>query len=270
MQQGLPAVALPLIDIGPCTAPAAASALAKAQTQWRQGHWKAAMFVSSNAVRHFFDKKTPLPLDGIDFAAIKSRAWAPGPGTALALQTAGIPDNCIDSPVANAEQFDSESLWQQVQHQVQPGDAILIVRGDSPAPQQASHTTGNKTGAQGTQNTTQDTTQGTGREWLSTQIIAAGATVSTVATYQRQPAHWNSTQIQLASLAAQDGSIWLFSSSEGLHWLAQRLPNASWQNAKAITTHPRIAATAQSLGFGRVQICRPALADVIASIESIL
>jgi uroporphyrinogen-III synthase len=259
MQQGLPAVTLPLIDIGPCAAPAAASALAKAQTLWRQGHWKAAMFVSSNAVRYFFDQKKALPLDDIDFLAIKSRAWAPGPGTALALQNAGIPEKCIDSPVASAEQFDSESLWQQVQCQVQPGDAILIVRGDSPAPHQASNT-----------KDTQGTTQGAGREWLSAQIIAAGATVSTVATYQRQPARWNTAQTQLASQAAQDGSIWLLSSSEAICWLAERLPDISWQHAQALTTHPRIACAAQAMGFGHVQICRPALADVIASIESAL
>ena len=221
------------------------------------------MFVSSNAVRYFFGQKKALLLDIIDLSAIKSRAWAPGPGTALALQKAGIPHQCIDSPASHAEQFDSESLWQQVQHQVQPGDAILIVRGDSPAPEPTAMEPSGKS------RHTPDAL-GAGREWLSAQIIAAGATVSAVATYQRQPAQWNNTQTQLANQAAQDGSMWLFSSSEALYWLAQRLPHAPWHKAKALTTHPRIAATAQSVGFGHVQMCRPALADVIASIESTL
>jgi len=58
--------------------------------------------------------------------AMQTRAWAPGPGTARALQQAGWPAARLDSPPTEAAQFDSEALWQRVAPQVRPGARVLI------------------------------------------------------------------------------------------------------------------------------------------------
>ncbi len=70
----------------------------------------------------------------------------------------------IDGPAADATQFDSEALWQQVHPQVGPGDRVLIVRGRSrPAARKPGH----------------------GRDWLARQIAAAGGHVDFVVAYER-------------------------------------------------------------------------------------
>ena len=51
---GIPAVALPLIAIDPCASPTAQQALARAYA--RRAQYKALMFVSGNAVFHFFEQ----------------------------------------------------------------------------------------------------------------------------------------------------------------------------------------------------------------------
>lgn len=109
---GIAAVALPLIAIGPCTAPEAIHALEAARA--RSGSYRALMFVSGNAVTYFFGSKQAVALVESSPIAIKTRAWAPGPGTAWALAEAGVPAALIDGPAPDAPQFDSEALWQQV------------------------------------------------------------------------------------------------------------------------------------------------------------
>ena len=66
----------------------------------------------------------------------------------------------------------------------------------------------------------------------------------------------------------EDGSVWLLSSSEAVAHLAEALPDQHWGAAHALATHPRIAEAARAAGFGTVRECRPALEDVVASIES--
>jgi len=204
------------------------------------------MVVSSNAAQHFFDQNTALALTGKAQAAIKTRVWSPGPGTARALQALGLDAACIDQPAADATQFDSESLWAQVHHQIGPGDAVLIVRGTEAGAHQ----------------------QGTGRDWLAQQITAAGGRVDFVVAYTRGAPGWTEAQRMQARQAASDGTLWLLSSSQALDNLRAALPDQAWNQAHALATHPRIAQTARALGFASVHECRPALADVAASIES--
>jgi uroporphyrinogen-III synthase len=249
--RGVNAVALPLIAIGPCTDAAARQALARAQHDLAQ--YRALMFVSGNAVTHFFELKPNWPpeLTGQAPAAINTRAWAPGPGTVRALEQAGVPRSAIDGPAPDAPQFDSESLWAQVAPQIRPGDRVLIVRGRS-ATAQGAH----------------ESEQGTGRDWLARQIEAAGGQVDFVVAYQRGAPHWSAAEVALAQQAAHDGSLWLLSSSEAVTHLADALPGQHWGAAQALVTHPRIADAARAAGFGTVRECRPALEDVVASIES--
>lgn len=244
-REGIDAQALPLIAIGPCPDPEAQNALAAARASCAKA--RAVMFVSGNAVAYFFKANQPPALMEPAEHAPFPRAWAPGPGTVRALRQAGVDPARIDSPAMLAAQFDSEALWARVQDQIRPGDRVLIVRGtsgDAPSP------------------------QGQGRDWLAQQILQAGGTVDFVVAYARSAPTWSAAKRTQAQDAAHDGSLWLFSSSEAVANLQQLLPHIDWHTAQALTTHPRIAQAAQSAGFGRVQTCRPALAEVVASIKS--
>ena len=246
---GIHAVALPLIAIGPCTNLAARQALAQAHA--RLASYRAVMFVSGNAAPYFFEQNRAPALYGQAPTAIKTRAWSPGPGTAAALQAAGVSPGCIDGPAVDATQFDSEALWQQVHGQIRPGDRVLIVRGRS-ATSEGAH----------------ESAQGSGRDWLAQQIMAAGGQVDFVVAYQRGAPRFSAAEVALAQQAASDGTLWLLSSSEAVAHLAEALPHQPWRAARALATHPRIAQAARDVGFGAVRECRPALPDVVASIES--
>lgn len=240
--RGLRAEALPLIEIA---APRAGL------QHLGQTPWRALMFVSGNAVQHF--ATTP----GAQACLGAARCWAPGPGTARALLAAGVPAERIDTPPAEAGQFDSEHLWPLVQAQIRPGDTVLIVRGiDAPAdptaalpPEQAG--------------------RGSGREWLSQRITEAGGQVSHHVAYERRPPAPDGRLRERALAAAGDGTVWLFSSSEAVRNLQSWLPESGWQGARALVTHPRIGEAAARAGFGQVLATRPTLADVAASIESL-
>ena len=243
---GFDPLLLPLIDIGPVTDPHAVQALHQA---WQQvPRCVGVMFVSGNAVAHFFAQKPAETLGGKSWPAIKNRAWATGPGTVRALLRAGVAAHLLDSPAHDAGQFDSEALWAVVQRQVLPGDQVLIVRGADAA------------GA---------ATQGVGRDWFAARVAAAGAQVNFAVAYQRAAPVFTEAQQREAEAAAVDGSVWLFSSSEALANLQAWLPHQSWAHARAVATHARIAAAAKQLGFGVVCESRPLLASVVASIESL-
>ncbi|QEA14008.1 uroporphyrinogen-III synthase [Comamonas flocculans] len=243
-QQGIAALALPLLAIRALSVPALRQGLQQARQ--RSGDYQALMFVSGNAVRHFFEQNTAQTLAGPAPAAIKTRCWAPGPGTVRALQSCGVPAALIDGPHDHAAQFDSEALWQQVAPQIGPGTRVLVVRGTGD-PQCA---------------------QGQGRDWLARRLAAAGARVDLIASYERCAPPLDESAQALARAAAGDGSLWLFSSSEALAHLPALAPGQDWSGARALATHPRIAEAARRAGFAQVRDCRPALADVAASIKS--
>lgn len=228
---GIEAIALPLLAIG---TPADDQPLRRAAAA--ADRYGALMFVSANAVHGFFACAPR-------FA--RTRAWAPGPATREALLAAGVPAARIDAPADDAGQFDSESLWQQVSDQLHAGDSLLLVRGSD---------------GEG---------RSQGREWLAQQLAARGVRVDTVVAYTRALPRWTADEQQAARAAAGDGSLWLFSSSEAAGNLQQLLPGQDWARARAVATHPRIAAAVRALGFGAVHECRPGFEDVVASIESI-
>ena len=253
---GHQALALPLIEVGPARH---LQPVLQAWAQWSE--WQAVMFVSAQAVRYFFDSQ-PAALRA-DAGQVTSptwangpRCWATGPGTHKALLQAGVPEACIDSPAADAAQFDSEALWQRVSAQVQAAKPVLIVRGHDVL---ETRTPAEPSNAQ----------VGTGRDWLAQQLQAAGASVEFVVAYERHASVWSAEQKVQACEAATDGSVWCFSSSQAIHNLGQNLPAQSWAKARCIATHPRIAQTAQALGFGEVQMSKPSLADVLVSLESL-
>lgn len=245
------AVALPLIVVA---AASEAQPVVDAGQRWPS--YAAVMFVSSHAVHFFFKQNSALALDLKGPIAPLTRAWATGPGTRAALLKQGVPLALVDTPAADAGQFDSEALWHTVQHQIKQGARVLIVRGDTSAPA-------------GPSADDADGNVGVGRDWLAQQLRLAGVSVDFVVAYQRGAPQWSTTERALAQAAASDGSVWLFSSAEALQHLQDLLPSQDWSRARAVATHERIAQAARSLGFGVVQLARPTLSDVVASLESL-
>ncbi|WP_372657393.1 uroporphyrinogen-III synthase [Hydrogenophaga sp.] len=246
-EQGWPAQALPLIEIG---VPQDAATLASL-AHWRQ-HWHsvdAVFFVSGAAVQHFFAAGS-LPARG---ATEGPRLWAPGPGTAQALVRLGVDAARIDAPPADASQFDSEALWAVVAPQVRPGRQILLVRGVSP----------------GAQVPAEPGLGGSGRDWMIQQIQSRGAQLSACVAYERRAPVFSTTDRALLNQATSASSLWLFSSSEALDHLVHAAPELAWDRCAALVTHPRIAAAARAAGFSRVVETRPALADVLSTLESV-
>ncbi len=254
---GYTAFAMPLIEVGPARD---SQPLVQAWRQW--GEFQAVMFVSAQAVRYFFDGQPSASRTDVGQAANVTcakgpRYWATGPGTHKALLQAGVPEAFIDSPAADAAQFDSEALWQRVATQVKAGQPVLIVRGNdvsSTAEGTAQHNTA---------------FIGTGRDWLAQQLQAAGAAAQFVVAYERRAPAWSTEQRAQAAQAAADGTVWCFSSSQAIHHLAETMTSQSWAKARCIATHPRIAQTARDLGFGEIHTSKPSLADLLVSLESL-
>lgn len=238
--QGLEVRSMPLIEI------AAASNVA-----WPDGKsFSALMFVSSNAVEHFFKSNSQQVLVESSLFAIDNivnikrqlRYWATGPGTAAALKAAGVDAELIDAPAHDAGQFDSEALWQRVRGQILPGSQVLIVRGRDVG------------------------TADTSRDWLAQQIESVGGYASILVVYERRAPAFTPEQLQDAQRWLRDGSAWLFSSSQALRHLPASLDATK---ARCICTHERIAQAARKRGFAVVCTSRPILQDVVASIKSL-
>jgi uroporphyrinogen-III synthase len=247
---GFDAVALPLIGVLPPPDPAAVAAA------WaRITEFDAVMFVSGNAVEHFFASKPPAaPVFGMP-GATNIRAFVTGPGSLSALKRVQVDVRSIDMPDRAAEQFDSEALWAVVAQRVQAGYRVLIVRGS-----------GSSTGDAALPDKAAD---GVGRDWFAEQVRAAGGHVEFVVSYQRRPPALSDREGAMVREAAADGSVWLFSSSEAIGNLVAVCPGQSWAQAKAVVTHSRIAQAARKAGFSVVCESRPTLAALMASIESV-
>jgi uroporphyrinogen-III synthase len=226
---GLQAEALPLIDIAPAldaAAVVAAWAALPAQAM--------VFFVSPNAATSFFAAK---PAQATWPAALM--AASPGPGTTQVLRELGVSN--IVEPAADAPQFDSEALWQQLSKRDWAGQRVLVVRGEG------------------------------GRDWLAERLRERGAELAFVAAYGRVAPRLSPSQQALLdeALAQPATHLWFFSSSEAIAHLQALAPHADWAKARAMATHPRIAESARRLGMGVVMEARPGLEDVVACIQSI-
>jgi uroporphyrinogen-III synthase len=241
-RRGFQASALPLIDIEP------ADNLPALRTVWQEaGQYAAWMFVSANAVRHFFAARVDGP------AVTLPRCLATGPGTRAALLAGGVDAGRIDAPSAGAAQFDSEALWRVIGERSWRDQRVLIVRGGKRA----------APGAQDESPADAGATEG--RDWLALQLQAAGARVEFALAYRRGAPLFTTEQRRQMDAWAEGAAIWLFSSSEAL----ENLPQRDWSRARAVATHARIGQAARRAGFGVVCESRPALDDVVRSIESL-
>lgn len=215
---GVDAVELPLLAIEPVPDPA------PLQAAWQRLDTLAlAMFVSANAVSHFFAAR---PAVGAWPPGV--RAGSTGPGTSAALRAAGVPAEQIDEPPPEGP-FDTDTLWRRLRQRDWQGRRVCVVRGED------------------------------GRDWLAGQLRGAGAAVDFVAAYRRVAPRWTAAQAALVDQALADPARhgWHFSSSEAIGHLLQARPGADWSASCAWATHGRIAARARQAGFGRVHELSP-------------
>ncbi len=216
---GLDAVSLPLIEIAPLAdqGPLRQAWLALPQQAL-------VMFVSANAVQHFFAAR---PVDGRWPAGLCTGST--GPGTSAALRAAGVSPADLAEPDASRGRFDSEALWQRLQARDWQGRRALIVRGED------------------------------GRDWLADTLRAQGARVDFVAAYARRAPQPDAVGRALLQAALQQPAahLWHFSSSEAVGHLRALAAAADWSTSRALASHPRIVQAARDAGFGQVALVGP-------------
>lgn len=223
---GLQAQALPLLGIEPVHDPAPLRAAWHALPSC-----KLVVFVSPNAVQHFF---AVAPASAWPRAVL---AGSTGPGTTQALRQAGVPVGQIVEPAAEAAQFDTEALWSRLQSMAWSAQRVLVVRGEN------------------------------GRDWLADVLRGHGAQVDFIAAYRRTPPRLDAAGHALLADACSHPAqhLWLFSSSEAVGCLHALAPAADWSQGRALASHPRIAQAARELGFGWVQLTAPTVHAVAQS-----
>ncbi len=100
-----------------------------------------------------------------------------------------------------------------------------------------------------------------GRAWLAEQLLHSGAQIHHLETYRRVPLSKDAPVWQTLKNTEAKDSACLITSSEGLRHLADVLKDSQpwgqeWLNlALMICSHPRIAKTAEELGFKKVECC---------------
>ncbi|MBB2484008.1 uroporphyrinogen-III synthase [Mitsuaria sp. WAJ17] len=220
---------LPLLDIAPLDPAPARQAWARLASQ------ALLMFVSPNAVEHFFAARPP----GMSWPA-HTLAATVGPGSAQALLRQGVPPDLLRQPPPDSPSLDSEHLWPVLSGEDWQGREVLMVRGDG------------------------------GREWLADRLREAGARVDAVSVYRRQAPCLSTEERAVLdhALAEPRAHVWLFSSAEAIdHLPALAGAGVDWSGGRAIATHERIARRARRLGLGHVVLTRPDAAAVATALQ---
>ena len=215
---GVPAHALPLLQIEPAAEPATHAAWSAIE------RFALVVFVSPNAVHSFFALR---PASATWPAA--TLAGSTGPGTTQALGDAGVPVEQIVEPAREPAQFDSEALWQRLRDRTWLQAHVLVVRGDG-----GREWLGEQLRAAGAQIEYVRAYRRVVPQWSAEQQALAER-----------------------ALAAPHHTVWLLSSSQAVAHLRSLLPQASWHAANAWATHARIAEAARGSGFGVVVTVAP-------------
>jgi len=254
--RGVDAVSLPLIGIEAIVGPTSEAAVApeggvapgpgagheeaRAAQSLRQA-WqrlpscRLVMFVSANAVMHFFAAAPP----GAAWP-VGTLAGSTGPGTTAALLQAGVPPACVREPGAEAVRLDTETLWQlRLSRLDWRGAQVLVVRGEG------------------------------GRDWLADTLRGAGAAVDFVAAYRRVLPRWSAEEAARLAVAEAHplAHAWHFASSEAAHNLPRLAPGGGWRASRALATHPRIAQAVREIGFGQVDLIAPGETSVVEALS---
>lgn len=229
---GVEADSLPLIEILPARSPD------EVKAAWAEidAGVELAVFVSPNAVEQFFNRPHRSPWPPSTLAACV------GPGSAQALRAAGVPQELIVQPAADAASLDSEHLWAALQSRAWGGCRAIFLRGEG------------------------------GREWLAEQLRAAGASTQAFSVYRRAAPRLDTAEQSLLDqvLSQPMSYAWLFSSAEALGHLRALVPlSQSFAAHCAIATHSRIAESCREAGFGPVVLARPDPAAVARALGSL-
>ena len=234
-QLGVSVQVFPLLEIQPIQDSAALRA-----TLARLADYAMVAFVSPNAIDAAFAHIDRWPQEVI-VAVV-------GEGSRLALARYGLTEATarIVSPL-DPHRTDSETLLEVLDMPALQGQRVLIIRAE------------------------------TGRELLADRLRLAGVEVEQVAAYQRgMPLFDVTRRAQLDELIAS-GSSWIITSSEALRNLldmVRQSPGESGMtkilNSQLVVPHPRIAETAQALGFTRVTQTASGDEALVAAIQSAL
>jgi uroporphyrinogen-III synthase len=235
-QLGVPVHVFPLLEIQPIQDSAALRA-----TLSRLADYAMVAFVSPNAIDAAFAYIDRWPQEVI--------AAVVGEGSRQALARHGLTEASarIVSPV-DPHRTDSETLLEVLDLPALQGQRVLIIRAE------------------------------TGRELLADRLRSAGVEVEQVAAYQRgMPVFDAARHAQLNELIASESS-WIITSSEALRNLLDMVrlgPGGLGEagitqilNSQLIVPHPRIAETAQALGFTRVTQTASGDEALVAAIQS--
>lgn len=169
-----------------------------------------------------------------------------GEGSRQALARHGLTDNGarVVSPI-DPHRTDSETLLDVLDIAALRGRRVLIIRAE------------------------------TGRELLADRLRGAGIEVEQIAAYRRgMPVLDTALGEQLHHLVAAD-ACWVITSSEALRNLLEMVRRVSGEpgaelilNAQLLVPHPRIAESAQALGFRRVTQTPSGDEALVAAIQS--
>lgn len=229
--EGVTATSFPLLEIRATDGAAAIAAWAALPDA------ALAMFVSPNAVDGFFAARPA----GASWPAGVLAACV-GPGSARALEAAGVPMASIVQPPPDAASLDSEHLWPLLADRDWRGRRAIFLRGNG------------------------------GRDWLAERLREQGATTEYFGVYERAAPRLEAVERARldALLAAPDAHVWLLSSAEAVgHLAALAPPGVAWAGQRAIATHERIAAAARAAGIGHVVLARPDAAAVAAALRTL-
>lgn len=233
VEQDIPAIYFPLLQIEPIKPN---TELIKARASLHQWSW--IMFVSSNAVTHFFNG---LSKDWPQHWPSHLRVGATGKGTAKALLEAGIAPQQIDQP-QEAQPQDTEHLWAHICHRNWKNTQVLLVRGENADCLRPN------------------------RDWFLQVLQQAGAHVQALPVYYRAAPKWTDKQIAWLSSQQAQQACWILTSAQGISYL----PTQDWSKAIALVTHPRIGEAARAAGFVKIIYTQPQLQVALDSVQYII
>lgn len=212
--------------------------------QARLGEYALLSFVSPNAIDAWFASMLEHPDHPELPAGLAISVMGAGSRLKLLQWQRVLKDNTVFAPT-NPEQTDSETLLHDLRKLNWQGRRVLIVRGDS------------------------------GRELLADGLRALGATVDTVAAYQRLQPVWDAGRKQMLRDLLEQENLWIITSSEALRNLQQgltllQIPDlvAKLQKQRLIMPHSRIAETAQQLGFSNTRLTASGDAALLQALVS--
>lgn len=233
LSQGINALHFPLLQVEPILPNATLT-----QAHARLPQWSWIMFVSGNAVSHFF---SGLSKERVNNWPNHLRVGAAGQSTAKALLEAGIPPELIDQPQDQRHQ-DTEHLWEHISHRNWQKAQVLLVRGKNADGHRAE------------------------RDWLMQRLQQAGACVEALPVYYRRAPLWTKQQIAWVNSQQAQQACWILTSAQSLDYL----PAHDWSKAIALVTHTRIGKAAKTAGFDKIIYTQPQLQVALDSVQYII